>query len=361
MTSPFEQFDCASGGSLRDTSFAPGTTCNPGFMPRRRSARDYPFTPPTPLQAQSLEAFDARVVAVIADVGSVEGLQPTTQAWARRSYRAFRRFLKESAAERAFLSGDVRVQATVLQRWIAWMRTAGLSRTAINSYWRGMASITRWIQRREATMDPFVYVAAPGVGQLQPRCLTRAAAETFLATAKHYPWNTSLERARNLAIVGLMLLAGLRRGEVLRLGFANVDPASGTIRILAGKGMHGGKDRTAYMPEQLRAMLSTYIRERTVAQRTHPEFLTSLRANAGISSSVLRNLFRTLCGASGVRASPHMLRHTYATLLRQSGVPDRVLMELLGHASIAMTYRYAHVYADEVRANAERLRIDERL
>lgn len=350
-----------TGGSPLEPSFAPGRSCDPTWMPRRRAARAYPFVPPTPLQAASLEAFDERVAAVIVDVGSVEGLQPTTQAWARRSYRAFRRFLKETGAERAFLPGDVRMQATVLQRWIAWLRTSGLSRTALNSYWRGMASITRWIQRRDATMDPFVYVAAPGIGQLQPRCLTRAAAETFLATAKHYPWHTNLERARNLAIIGLMLLAGLRRGEVLRLGFADVDPSTGTIRILCGKGVHGGKDRTAYMPEQLRAILTAYIRERTAAQRTHAAFITSLRANAGISSSVLRNVFRTLCAASGIHASPHMLRHTYATLLRQSGVPDRVLMELLGHASLVMTYRYAHVYAEEVRANAERLRVDVRL
>lgn len=348
-------------GSPLEPAFAPGRSCDPAWMPRRRSARAYPFAPPTPLQAASLEAFDERVAAVIEDVGSVEGLQPTTQAWAHRSYRAFRQFLKETGAERAFLSGDVRVQAPVLQRWIAWLRMSGLSRTAINSYWRGMSSITRWIQRREATMDPFVYVATPGIGQLQPRCLTRAAAETFLAAAKHYPWRTSLERARNLAIIGLMLLAGLRRGEVLRLGFADVDPPTGTIRILGGKGVHGGKDRTAYMPEQLRAILTAYIRERGVAGRTHPAFLTSLRANTGISSSVLRNIFRTLCTASGIHASPHMLRHTYATLLRQSGVPDRVLMELLGHASIAMTYRYAHVYAEEVRANAERLTLDVRL
>ncbi len=336
-------------------------SCDPTWMPRRRSARAYPFTPPTPLQAPSLEVFDERIAAIITDVGSVEGLQPNTQAWARRSYRAFRRFLKETGAERAFLSGDVRAQATTLQRWIAWLRQSGLSRTALNSYWRGMASITRWIQRREATMDPFVYVATPGVGQLQPRCLTRSAAETFLSTAKNYPWLTRLERSRNLAIVGLMLLAGLRRGEVLRLGFADVDPVVGTISVLRGKGVHGGKDRTAYMPEQLRAILTAYIRERAAAGRTHPEFVSSLRGNVGISSSVLRNVFRTLCSASGVHASPHMLRHTYATLLRQSGVPDRVLMELLGHASLAMTYRYAHVYAEEVRANAERLRIDVRL
>lgn len=334
---------------------------NAPALPRRRAARAFPFGPPIPLQSPSLEAFDERVEHVIRDVGSVEGLQPTTQSWAARSYRSFRRFLKDTGKERAFLDGDVRAQVATLQRWVAWLREEGRARTAINSYWRGMASISRWIQRREGTLDPFVYVPMPGVGQLQPRCIPRAAAERLLAFTRNYPWHSGLERARSLAIVGLMLLAGLRRGEVLRLGFADVDLDAGTIRVLRAKGFHGGKDRTAYLPAQLREILAAYVMARHAARRTHPELLTSLRANQGISSSVLRNLFRTLSRESGIHVSPHMLRHTYATLLRQAGVPDRVLMELLGHASLAMTYRYAHVYAEEVRAEAQRLRIDVRL
>lgn len=330
-------------------------------LPRRRTARAFPFGPPIPLQSPSLEAFDERVAHVVRDVGSVEGLQPTTQAWATRSYRSFRRFLKDAECERAFLDGDVRAQVATLQRWVAWLRDAGRARTAINSYWRGMASISRWIQRREGTLDPFAYAAMPGVGRLQPRCIPRSAAERLLAFTRNYPWPSGLARARSLAIVGLMLLAGLRRGEVLRLGFADVDLETGTIRVLRAKGLHGGKDRTAYIPDQLRDILATYLVERRAAKRTHPELLTSLRANEGISSSVLRNLFRTLSQESGIHVSPHMLRHTYATLLRQAGVPDRILMELLGHASLAMTYRYAHVYAEEVRSEAQRLQLDVQL
>jgi integrase/recombinase XerC len=328
---------------------------------RRRSSRGLAFAATVPLQSPSLEHFDARVTAVVADVAGVEGLQPTTRAWAIRSYRSFRRFLKASGSEQSFLDGDVRAQVLTLQRWVAWLREAGLSRGTINSYWRGLASISRWIQRREGTIDPFAYAPTPGVGQLLPRCLPRPSAERLLAFVHHYPWRSPLERTRSLAIVGLMLLAGLRRGEVLRLGFADLDLDAGTIRIVKAKGLHGGKDRTGYVPEQLREILAAYLAARQAARRTHPELITSLRANSGISATVLRNLFRTLSRESGIHVSPHMLRHTYATLLRQAGAPDRLLMELLGHTSVAMTYRYAHVYSSEVQAEAQRLKLDVRL
>lgn len=344
----------------RDDPGTAGSTWG-AWGPRRRSARSLPLMTPVPLQFPSLEHFDARVAAIVADVASVEGLLPTTQVWATRSYRSFRRFLKAVGPERAFLDGDVRGQVLTLQRWVGWLRQAGLSRSAINSYWRGLASISRWVQRRDGTVDPFAYAPTPGVGQLLPRCLPRASAERLVAFAQHYPWHSPLERARSLAVVGLMLLAGLRRGEVLRLGFADLDFELGTIRIIKAKGVHGGKDRTAYMPQQLREILAAYVVERQAAKRTHPELITSLRTNQGISATVMRDLFRTLSRESGIHVSPHMLRHTYATLLRQAGASDRLLMELLGHTSVAMTYRYAHVYSAEVQAEAQRLKLDVRL
>jgi integrase len=53
-----------------------------------------------------------------------------------------------------------------------------------------------------------------------------------------------------------------------------------------------------------------------------------------------------------------MLRHTYATLLRTAGVPDRVAMDLMGHASLTMLKRYSHVYDGEHADAARKLQLD---
>ena len=75
----------------------------------------------------------------------------------------------------------------------------------------------------------------------------------------------------------------------------------------------------------------------------------------------VRVLFKRISTALNMRVTPHMLRHTFATLCRQDDVPDRLAMELLGHASLSMLQRYSHVEDGEVRAAARRIHLDVRL
>ena len=170
-----------------------------------------------PLQFSSLEHFDERVAAAIDHARTVDGLQPTTCAWVSRSYRSFRRYLKDTRSEHLFLGGDVQRQLRVLEGWIAWLRLQDVSRTTINTYWRGLSSLCLWFQQRSGTINPLRLLAAPRVGRLLPRCLTKSAAETILAFVRNYPWKSPLEKTRNLGLIGCMLFAGMRRSEVVRL------------------------------------------------------------------------------------------------------------------------------------------------
>ena len=159
-------------------------------------------------------------------------------------------------------------------------------------------------------------------------------------------------------MIGLMVLAGLRIGELPRLLCADLNPENRTIKIRAGKGPDGGKDRTAYMTPQLQAMVVSYLDARKRAHRTHPEFLTDARRDRSISTKPVRRLCEIISRAMKVPFSPHALRHTYATLLRQSNVPDRVAMDLLGHTSLAMLQRYSHVFEGEHQREAAKLHLD---
>jgi integrase/recombinase XerD len=206
--------------------------------------------------------------------------------------------------------------------------------------------------------NPLGVFEPPKIGLMQPRHLNRPTAERLLIVAANYRWRTDLQRTRNLLIIGLMLLAGLRRGEVVALRVGDVDLSHETIHLRRAKGRHGGKDRTAYMPPQLGMLMRTYLLERDRARRTHPELLTSTVANQPVSVTTVKRLFELLTRALGVRVSPHMLRHTYATLLRMSGISDRIAMDLMGHASLAMLKRYSHVFDGEHAAEARKLRLD---
>ena len=315
-------------------------------------------SPIRPFQFPSLEHLDACVAAAIERGGAVEGLRTKTLAWWRESYASLRASLKASGNEMSFLRGQIDDQLRTLEDWVAWLRGRGVTHGGVNVYWRGLKSLLGRVAAAQGAVNPLSFVRTPRAAPPQPRCLPRVAAEGVVCFVRNYPWLTRFAARRNLAMVGLMLLAGLRRSEVVRLNMEDVALDGGTIRIVRGKGRDGGKDRVAYASPQLCDMLADYLAERRRARRASPAFFTHARRDERIGDGTIRGLFSVISSRSGVRVSPHMLRHTYATLLRQAGIPDRLSMDLLGHSSLSMLQRYSHVESGEHRAAADRLVLD---
>lgn len=301
-----------------------------------------------PLQFPSLEHLDARVAAACIQMSAVEGLSDTTIAWVRGAYAAFRRYLKETNADRTFLGGELSRQMRVLDGWVAYLRTADNARSTINTYWRGMRLLCTRLQREDGVVNPFVFRRTPHPGQARLRCLTQEAAERVLTFVQNDASATAQQRLRNNAIIAIMLLAGLRKSEVLRLRVSDVDFEAGVIRVIGGKGPHGGKHRTVPMTPQLARILRAYaaVRERAVIDV--PEFFLGTRGNEALGDITLRRLFDHISRVTGIHVSPHMLRHTFCTLLSRFGVPDRLAREAMGHADEKTLRRYQHVYEGEV-------------
>jgi integrase len=320
------------------------------------------FPVPIPLAFPSIAHMDERIATLIVDAHAAGGRKETTCRWVRASYRSFRTFLRVSNAESRFVRGDVREQVTILRGWIAWLRQRPLTRSALNTVWRGVFTAFRWANRVDGTLNPCAFVPdPPRVGRLNPQFLPRHAAAAVLSFVNTHRWPSDFERSRNLATVALMMLAGLRFGEVLRLRMKHVDSRNETITIVDGKGPNGGKDRVAYMPPQLVRILRAYENEREAAGRSCDAYLTQVAGDRAIGEIAVRVLFKRISAAVDMRVTPHMLRHTFATLCRQSDVPDRLAMEMLGHSSLAMLQRYSHVEDGEVRAAARQVHINVRI
>ncbi len=342
--------------SMRIEPLADGRTPVRTIAAGRRVPPDVPLGP---LQYPSLEHLDDAIEAAIVRREALKAISPATGMWARATYRTFRVFLAGHAGRARFLGGDLAVQIALLEDWIIAMGQRGMQRGGINGTWRGLASAFRWLTRASGAVNPMRFVDAPKAGRPTPRFLTRDAAEEVLRFVRNRLWRSEFERLRNTVIIGLMLLAGLRRGEVIRLRRGDTTLATGALLLRGTKGRDGGRNRVAYMPPQLRALVAEYVEAlRDLPPRCHPELLTSDR-NAPLSSGVVTRLCRIISRESGIRVAPHMLRHSYATLLRQSGVPDRIAMELMGHADLRMLLRYSHVEADEPRRAAEQLELGE--
>jgi len=159
----------------------------------------------------------------------------------------------------------------------------------------------------------------------------------------------ALERALFEVIYG----AGLRVSEACQLDIGDVeaDGAGGFVRVRQGKGR---KDRIVPIGSKARQALDVYAQHRplrlagTVAG-LHALFLTRRGRRLG-PRAVRRMLARRELATSTPRVSPHALRHSFATHLLGEGADLRAIQEMLGHASLRTTQRYAHVDIDHLMA-----------
>jgi integrase len=152
-------------------------------------------------------------------------------------------------------------------------------------------------------------------------------------------------------MLGIVLYAGLRRSEVLRLQVMDVDLVAGTLHINRGKGPGGGTDRTAYVPPALGLLIEAYLIARRKRRCIVPELFVCERSRRAISLSTFRRTVAAVRAAADVPFSLHSLRHSYVTMLLRSGVPIHVAQDLAGHRKITTTAQYLEVW-DEDRKNA---------
>lgn len=307
--------------------------------------------PPLPFRFPSLEHLDRKAEHALARIAAVEKLSPRTCAWVRESYRAFRRFLAGADRRRAqFLGGDLRRQTRILDAWVAALYAADLARSTVNNYWRGVRLLFTRVSRDTGVLNPLAFLPAPHPGSTAPRFLTQESAETLMRFLRNDARVAPALRARNTALFAVMLLAGLRRAEVLGLHVEHVDFQARVIRVARAKARHGGKPRTVPMTPQLMALCAAYAAVRANADTATPHFFLGTRGRGGLGATTLVRLFRRVSRRSGIHVTPHMLRHTFCTLLSRVGVSDRLAREAMGHADMATLQRYQHVEAGEVGA-----------
>jgi site-specific recombinase XerD len=133
----------------------------------------------------------------------------------------------------------------------------------------------------------------------------------------------------------LFYASGMRRAELASVRLADVDLAERTIRV-TGK---GNKERVVVINHSAAAAIESYLR---VRPSTSDPALFLGRGGHGLTPAHVWRIFRTIYRVSGVQkhATPHTLRHSFATHLVENGVDLETVRELLGHESLATTGVY---------------------
>ena len=254
-----------------------------------------------------------------------------------------------------------------MQQFIALLPDRPLTPTIIRNGLSAIAENPRWsprtVKRKIASVRAFLRATDDRLASRTferwklkirmparlPRSIARRELAILLKRAKSQRGSRSSTFNATFVCLSLLAATGLRVSELCSLKVADVRIATGEISVL-GK---GSRERVVIVVnKQARSLLARYIRSlRNCSETTAPLFRNnrSMPMTPQCLRLRLHSLVRRIANAR--RITPHMLRHTAATLLLEGGVDIRFVQRLLGHASIATTQIYTHV-SDRALRNA---------
>jgi site-specific recombinase XerD len=151
----------------------------------------------------------------------------------------------------------------------------------------------------------------------------------------------ALESSKYRVFFTTLYATGLRLNEACHLQTSDIDAARGVIHVRQGKGR---KERLVMLSPKLLVILRAYWRQ----ERPRGPYLFPTKSNRPLDPDVARRVLHRAAEAAGLNSkqvTPHVLRHSFATHLLESGAELRVIQVLLGHDNIHSTMRYAQVSA----------------
>jgi integrase/recombinase XerC len=256
-----------------------------------------------------------------------------------RDLAGFLDFLMEHLGGPPTLSDLATLEPADLRAWLAWRGAAGVGRT---SQARGLSTLRgffRWLDREGIAHNPAIaQVRGPRPGAGVPKALAEDEAREALeavAGLQEEPWVAK----RDLALVTLLYGAGLRLGEALALNQRDA-PAGGAMTV-TGKGR---KQRIVPVLPVVLTAVEDYRRSCPMTLGPDDPLFVGVRGgrlNPGVVQRQVRHV-RDMLGLPE-SATPHALRHSFATHLLGRGGDLRTIQELLGHASLSTTQRYTAV------------------
>ena len=166
-----------------------------------------------------------------------------------------------------------------------------------------------------------------------------------------------IDSAKNLmhrTILMTLYATGLRRAELCRLKVADIDSDRMMIHVREGK---GGRDRDVLLSPKLLETLREYWRWMKPKTWLFPGMVNNWRADVPIDTKVVWEAVRQARTRAGIkkRATPHTLRHSFATHMLEAGADLRTIQVLLGHAKLADTTVYLHLSRRHLQAVASPL------
>ncbi len=284
---------------------------------------------------------DATIAAFVNELHYARGRSPRTCEAYARDLEFFARFLGREAAE----AQRADVKAFVLD-------LAGKRRYRPAAVRRKLVALRRFFRylvvENRRSDDPTVGIDSPKLPKRLPVVLKENDVARLLRTAPP-AGRTEFQRLRDRAILEVLYASGIRRAEVAGLNLQDVDLERRVMRVL-GK---GNKQRTVLINSAAADAMRVYLGYRP---RTSDEAFFVGRSGRRLGVRAIWMVVRTVERLSGLplHASPHIMRHSFATHLLENGADLMTIKELLGHESLATTQIYTNVSVEHMRRTYDR-------
>ena len=271
----------------------------------------------------------------------------TTDAYSR-DLSAFLAFLTDHLSSEPDLRALQSLNPADFRSYLAKRASQGLAKTSIARSMSTVRNFFRFLNRTGKVHNPAIdAVHTPKTPQSVPKALTTDDALGIVKMAGELQGELWLAK-RDIALMLLLYGCGLRISEALSLNVNDLGQGEKTTLRVLGK---GDKERIVPVLPIVTDAVAAYIKECPhVLSESAPLFLgkRGARLNAGVVQRQVRKV-RALLGL-GESATPHALRHSFATHLLSGGGDLRTIQELLGHASLSTTQRYTAVDQTKLRA-----------
>ena len=296
----------------------------------------------------------AEIARWLGYLGAERRMSPKTLEAYARDVAQFLDFLTEHLGGVPSLKALAKLSPADVRAFMAARRSDGLSSRSLMRVLAGARSFARFLERNgKGKVGALSAVRAPKVGKTLPKPLTVAAAKRISDTdlragEEREPWII----ARDAAVLGLLYGSGLRISEALTLKRKNFAAAPDAITV-TGK---GNKTRMVPVLPQVAKLIADYVALCPLDLPDDGALFVGARGGP-LSPRVVQLAMARLRGALGLpdTATPHALRHSFATHLLARGGDLRAIQELLGHASLSTTQIYTAVDSErllEVYASA---------
>jgi integrase/recombinase XerC len=248
--------------------------------------------------------------------------------------KQFLLFLGKDAAE--FHPDEI--NASFIQQWILELMPAGVSARSIARKVSTLKSFWRYLQKMSITShNPTLKIILPKTKKPLPvffkhREVAMAIENPFLPG--------DFERVRDLLIIELFYMTGIRLSELITIEDKDVDFSSGELRVIGKR----NKQRIIPLDISLCEKISQYMqmRDEKVGNIT-PRLFVRLNGKTMYPKLVYNIVHNIMSQVSTLpRVSPHVMRHSFATELLNGGADINAVKELLGHSSLAATQVYTH-------------------